>query len=152
MQWKEPKTNMDGIFIIAHIIFCIPQIPHIIFSLVLIVYKIIFKKYIYLIHFSLISLISLIFPIIYTFSYISEVIKPINLTEKDYTTNNIEFNKLIKDKINSLNWRTFEFVMSSALLLGSTIIIIILVIIIIEKNKKNKNSFSNIQSPLTNEI
>jgi len=78
------------------------------------------------------------------------VIKPINLTEKDYTTKNIYLNKLIKDKINGLKWRTFEFVMSSALLLSSVIITIAVFLKIIQIKKRNNNSISNFDSPLVN--
>ena len=147
MEWEEPRENMDGLIIVYHLMLSIPLIPHIIFFAALIVCRNNLIKC-----FFITSLFSLIFLIIFSFILTKGVIKPINLTEKDYATNNIEFNKLIKDKINSLNWRTFEFVMSSVLLSASFIIVIIVFVIIIKINKRNYNNISNINSPLVNNI
>jgi hypothetical protein len=148
--WEGPKENLDGIIIFFHIIVIIPLIVlHAIFFIVLIVFKIKNQNIKSLITFNLISLISLIFPILFTFGFIENVIKPINLTEKDYTTTNIEFNKLIRDKIYSLNVRTVEFIISSAFLIVSAIItFIVLVIIIIEEKTKNNNIIPTIESSL----
>ena len=152
MEWNEPKENMDGIIILYHLMLFIPLISHIIFFAALIAYRNNYKNIISLICFFVTSLISLIFPIIFSFILTKGVIKPINLTEKDYATNNIEFNKLIKDKINSLKWRTFEFVMSSALLSASFIIVILVFVIIVQINKRNDNNNPNIDFPLVNNI
>ena len=153
MRWVEPGESNEGLLINAlFIVFTIPIFLHIIFFLVLVVYKIKFKNIICLITFNLLSLISLILPIYYAFRFLIDVAKPINLTEKDYATNNIEFNKLIKDKINSLKWRTFEFVMSSALLSASFIIVILVFVIIVQINKRNDNNNPNIDFPLVNNI
>ena len=141
---------MDGLIILAHIVLSIPLIPHIIFFIALIAYRNNYNNIKSLICFFVTSLISLIIPVIFSFILTKDVIKPLNLTEKDYTTNNIEFNKLIKDKINGLKWRTFEFIMSSALLSASAIITIAVFVIIIQTNKKNNNNISNIESPLVN--
>ena len=151
MEWNEPRENNDGLIIVYHLMLGIPLISHIIFFAALIVCRN-YKNIISLICFFVTSLISLIFLIIFSFILTKGVIKPINLTEKDYATNNIEFNKLIKDKINSLKWRTFEFVMSSILLSASLIIIIIVLVIIFQINKRNDNNISNIDSPLVNKI
>ena len=153
MSWKEPGENLDGLLINSLlIIFTIPVFLHIIFFLFLVVYKIKFKNIILLITFNLFSLISLILPIYYSFAFLIDIAKPINLTEKDYTTNNIEFNKLIKDKISDLNWRTSEYVMSFVLILLSLIITItVLVIIIIEKKKeKIDNNIEISETPILN--
>ena len=151
MEWNEPRENNDGLIIVYHLMLGIPLISHIIFFAALIVCRN-YKNIISLICFFVTSLISLIFLIIFSFILTKGVIKPINLTEKDYATNNIEFNKLIKDKINGLKWRTFEFVMSSILLSASLIIIIIVLVIIFQINKRNDNNISNIDSPLVNKI
>ena len=152
MEWNEPRENNDGLIILYHLMLCIPLISHIIFFAALIAYRNNYKNIISLICFFVTSLISLIFPIIFSFILTKGVIKPINLTEKDYATNNIEFNKLIKDKINSLKWRTFEFVMSSALLSASFIIVILVFVIIVQINKRNDNNNPNIDFPLVNNI
>ena len=151
MEWNEPRENNDGLIIVYHLMLGIPLISHIIFFAALIVCRN-YKNIISLICFFVTSLISLIFLIIFSFILTKGVIKPINLTEKDYATNNIEFNKLIKDKINGLKWRTFEFIMSSILLSASLIIIIIVLVIIFQINKRNDNNISNIDSPLVNKI
>ena len=145
MRWVEPGESNEGLLINAlFIVFTIPIFLHIIFFLVLVVYKTKFKNIICLITFNLLSLISLILPIYYAFRFLIDVAKLINLTEKDYTTNNIEFNKLIEDKINNLNWRTFEYVTSSVLLLLSAIITIaVLVLIVIDNNNKDKDIINN---------
>ena len=153
MRWVEPGESNEGLLINAlFIVFTIPIFLHIIFFLVLVVYKIKFKNIICLITFNLLSLISLILPIYYAFRFLIDVAKPINLTEKDYTTNNIEFNKLIEDKINNLNWSTFEIVMSFVLLLLTLInTIIVLIIIIIEKRKeKEDNIIESAEIPMFN--
>ena len=151
MEWNEPRENNDGLIIVYHLMLGIPLISHIIFFAALIVCRN-YKNIISLICFFVTSLISLIFLIIFSFILTKGVIKPINLTEKDYATNNIEFNKLIKDKINSLKWRTFEFVMSSALLSASFIIVILVFVIIVQINKRNDNNNPNIDFPLVNKI
>ena len=103
MEWKQPQENMDRMTIFFHALLDITIIPHIIFFLLLIIYKTKNKSskcFIIFIDFT--SFISLVLPIVYSFIFTKIVIKPINLTENDYTTNNIDFNKLIEDKINNL--------------------------------------------------
>ena len=69
MSWKEPGENLDGLLINSLLIFfTIPVFLHIIFFLVLVVYKIKFKNIICLLTFNLLSLISLILPIYYIIS------------------------------------------------------------------------------------
>ena len=152
MKWMGPREYPDNLIMVIHLVLVIPLITlHIFYFILLIVYRVKNKSTCCLIYINLFSLFPLIYPVIFSLWYIGGVIKPINLTEKDYTTNNIKFNKLIKDKINSLNWRAFELIMSPVLLLVSVIItIIVLIIIIIEKKKENSNSISTIESPLVN--
>ena len=96
---------MDRMTIFFHALLDITIIPHIIFFLLLIIYKTKYKSSkCFIISIDFASFISLFLPIVYSFIFTRIIIKPINLTENDYTTNNIDFNKLIEDKINNENF------------------------------------------------
>ena len=74
------------------------------------------------------------------------------------TTDNEEFNKLIKDKINIINWEANKKVTSSVFLSLSIIITIVVLLIIIidkiiEKIKKNKdNNIPSTEFPMISQM
>ena len=81
MEWKQPQENMDRMAIFFHVLLDMTIIPHIIFFLLLIIYKTKYKSskcFIIFIDFT--SFISLVLPIVYSFIFTRIVIKPINLT------------------------------------------------------------------------
>ena len=96
------------------------------------------KKFIKVICLS-ISIFPLILPIYLDFTIMIRRIKPINLDKKFYSTENVEFNKLISDKISNLNLRAIILIISFILFLISAIIIIILIVDnFIDHNYDNK--------------
>ena len=144
ISWGS-KNNYDNVAIVALIlIISFPISIHIILFLILIINKIKNKNIICPIILNLLSLILLVPSIILIVDYFNDM-KPFNLTEKDYTTDNEEFNKLIKDKINIINWKASKMVTSSVFLSLSIIIIIVVLLSIIidkkiEKIKENKDN------------
>ena len=158
ISWSEPKRNYDNVAIVLLIlIISFPISIHIILFIILIINNIKHKNIICPIILNLLSLILLVPSIILIVDYFNDM-KPFNLTEKDYTTDNEEFNKLIKDKINSINWKAYKKETSSVFLSLSIIITIVVLLIIIidkiiEKIKENKdNNIPNAEVPLISQM